>query len=683
MKCPLSFSDISVVIQGAVSDATYLLIDSIHRLMPGAEIIISTWEGTVIRPGVLVDKLVKSSDPGAVPGCVDGVRPYNINRQILSSKVGIDVASRPYILKCRSDLCFDHIGFLNYWDEFDCANPNFALAKHKIIIPSLYTIESEKLGKTEHYTPFHISDWCCFGCREDIELLHALPLVDAEDFSKYFLYHKKPKDYPILWLNERLWRFPPEQYLGLEFAKKKFPNLEMESTLDNCRVPKEFNEAFLANNFIILDNCYYGCYLNKGGYYEMSRDYSFLPPHIRESIYDLNKYERLYEKYCTADLTLEFPTCGNLSKACPETTDFALTIITPTYINHFKCVDIYLRTFNKFVLDKKEIQICFIIEMKDFFEFIKIISKYNTELNIRILFTEQLLCQANIKESPDELLKKYGRFSYQSLKKYYAMLSQSSKKYFVLDSESCFVKPIKLIELMEEYYTSPKLIYSPRFLLGSRKCLKDYATENIQDILNYDTNKWHIEDFCWFYDREILDKMFFEYGTPIELVRKLRRGTDRKKRDAGLFEILLYRVFIEKHIDEFPEYKFVDAYEVMKKHCSTNEVSSYSNKVLRQYGGESGYIEHFSLFISTLGLKRSISYINELNPYVLRFETFNLQQYVLQRFLLKHTNIPILAASHDHWHLGCAFRKAKHKYISSIVKKAKKVISKIKRISVY
>lgn len=58
--------DISVVVQGAINkEITPRCLQSIRTLLPNAEIILSTWEGSDVD-GLDYDKLVLNKDPGAV-----------------------------------------------------------------------------------------------------------------------------------------------------------------------------------------------------------------------------------------------------------------------------------------------------------------------------------------------------------------------------------------------------------------------------------------------------------------------------------------------------------------------------------------------------------------------------------------------------------------------------------------
>ncbi|MFN3393310.1 MAG: WavE lipopolysaccharide synthesis family protein, partial [Candidatus Thermochlorobacter sp.] len=96
-------SDISIVVQGPiVSNKDFYpngwTNEALRRMrihFPGAEIILSTWKGSNVD-GLDYDVVVFNDDPGSA---MSRNRPYNVNRQIVSTKNGLAKASRKYALK--------------------------------------------------------------------------------------------------------------------------------------------------------------------------------------------------------------------------------------------------------------------------------------------------------------------------------------------------------------------------------------------------------------------------------------------------------------------------------------------------------------------------------------------------------------------------------------------------------
>jgi hypothetical protein len=99
-------SDISVVIQGPLlldrAEGVVRCLESVRTVLPGAEVIVSTWEGEDVGSIGPPVRLVQSPDPGSFsvrPG-----HPYNLNRLQRSTLAGLQLASRQYCLKLRSDV---------------------------------------------------------------------------------------------------------------------------------------------------------------------------------------------------------------------------------------------------------------------------------------------------------------------------------------------------------------------------------------------------------------------------------------------------------------------------------------------------------------------------------------------------------------------------------------------------
>lgn len=99
----------SFVIQGAIDRRVYAdtfvtleAVKSIRTYYPDAEIILSTWESETIEPSLLAscDQVVLSKDPGGIP-TKQGT--LNVNRQIVSTRRGLSVATREFSIKLRSD----------------------------------------------------------------------------------------------------------------------------------------------------------------------------------------------------------------------------------------------------------------------------------------------------------------------------------------------------------------------------------------------------------------------------------------------------------------------------------------------------------------------------------------------------------------------------------------------------
>ena len=123
----INSNEISVIVQGKTDNYTKECLKSVRKYLPEAEIVLSTWDGDeLLDIDSLYNILVLNKDPKAVKMDVDKKYDYNLNRQLLSSKTGIDKATRPYILRMRSDSCLSSNRFLKYCKFIydNCRNRN-------------------------------------------------------------------------------------------------------------------------------------------------------------------------------------------------------------------------------------------------------------------------------------------------------------------------------------------------------------------------------------------------------------------------------------------------------------------------------------------------------------------------------------------------------------------------------
>lgn len=121
----ISSEKITVVVQGAIvpdrGRGTREVCESIRKLLPRAEIILSTWENSNYK-GISCDKVLENKDPGVLESQYHGrennaVR-NNFNRQLISTLYGIREAGREYVMKLRSDSFLQDISFLRFYEKY-------------------------------------------------------------------------------------------------------------------------------------------------------------------------------------------------------------------------------------------------------------------------------------------------------------------------------------------------------------------------------------------------------------------------------------------------------------------------------------------------------------------------------------------------------------------------------------
>jgi hypothetical protein len=235
-------SDISIVVQGAVStEYTPQCLKSLRAALPDAEIILSTWLGADTE-GLDYDVLMLSEDPGAE--VMDKViKTYNnVNRQLVSTQVGLTAAHRKYCLKFRTDMELLNADFIRFFGKYDLEETPAQYFKNRIIVCNYYTRNPRILP-----VPFHPSDWIAFGLTKDLQNYYSIPLQDASEASWFESHHKR-----VACFKTSLSRYVPEQYICLNFIKK-YKQISCRNYYDASTENIVLTEQFFAENMVVLD----------------------------------------------------------------------------------------------------------------------------------------------------------------------------------------------------------------------------------------------------------------------------------------------------------------------------------------------------------------------------------------------------------------------------------------------
>jgi hypothetical protein len=282
-KAKISSSQISVVVQGAISGKpddpyekrlTYRCLKSLRKHLPEAEIILSTWKGSDVRD-LDYDFLVENEDPGAwylgeqkqvlsqylhksyQPSILENPNYTrvlnNVNRQIVSTKVGIERATREFVLKFRSDLLLEGKSFLEYFHRYPMRSDQYKILQDRVLACVSWN--------PHRFFPFafHPGDWVFFGRREDVLNIWDIPLMpkpnsieNIEDYHWFFSYYEHLQNHPVEECLEPLDRYTPEQYIWTSFLRKYYSiNFKYHSdvSIENL----EMSERTIVNNLVLLE----------------------------------------------------------------------------------------------------------------------------------------------------------------------------------------------------------------------------------------------------------------------------------------------------------------------------------------------------------------------------------------------------------------------------------------------
>lgn len=238
--------DLCVVVQGPVigksrdSSATRVTqrgLASIRRHLPGAQIILSTWEGADVQ-GLDFDRLVLSPDPGpdtfVANPTISGY--MNVTRMIASTVAGLRETDRAYALKARSDLWVRHAGFLKYVGRFQARADTARVFSERILVPEFYSRNPDRSGRA-HWL-FHPGD--CFQCGRTEDMLTLWTGAGAAPIHEPFRM--------TLGSEQFVWVRCLSKFVELNFTEW---SLHSESL-------RKLSDVALANNFVVLNRRRFG-----------------------------------------------------------------------------------------------------------------------------------------------------------------------------------------------------------------------------------------------------------------------------------------------------------------------------------------------------------------------------------------------------------------------------------------
>lgn len=286
----MNLADISVVIQGPVYPGiTVKTVQNVMEKLPGAQVIVSTWEGADVSELPDGIDIVFNKDPGGTPLYDNPLIFNSANRQIVSTMGGLRKATRKYTIKMRSDMFFENLNFLKYWDKYQKRGPRYKFLEHRIITSTSFAPNPHREPK-----PYHPSDWFFFGLTDDMIDVFDSPLCPEPETSRYFETHKRPIVKYDSWI-PALTQYATEQYIWVAFIRRHI-DLDFKHCFDIERGNIERSEEIFANNVIMLDvrDIGYGSYKHKN--IKNGFDLTFMYSHY--------EWLKLYKKYCHAKILL-------------------------------------------------------------------------------------------------------------------------------------------------------------------------------------------------------------------------------------------------------------------------------------------------------------------------------------------------------------------------------------------
>lgn len=250
----IDFKDISVIVQGPVqayqgreqqAGITHQCLQSIRTHLPGATIILSTWEGQDCS-GLEPDILLLNKDPGGTIAAYDQHgKPgkLNFNRQLLSTAAGLRQARTPYAIKLRSDNYLTGNEFVTAQQAYPVRNQADSLFTERVVVNTSY-FRKYADGQRVVMLP---SDFFHFGRTEDLLKIWGIPLFDDLVFNPSQSGRPQYRGYPYI--------IPHAEQIycnaWLQQLDKQVPYLEHRHQQNTAMV--EYWDRFMASNFVVME----------------------------------------------------------------------------------------------------------------------------------------------------------------------------------------------------------------------------------------------------------------------------------------------------------------------------------------------------------------------------------------------------------------------------------------------
>ena len=256
---------------------------SIRKHLPGAHILLSTWEGQP-TDGLDIDELVLNQDPGQniIAYDFDGsALKENNNRQIVAIREGLKRVKTKYAIKLRSDNFLLHSGFIGWQQAYPLHNSDLRLFKERVVVSHRLT----KLYSDGYPIVRHLCDFFAYGLTEDLLKMWDLPLFEDFPFDKSKLGQGQHMSAPQRILSA-------EQHFASRWITKLSPSSSyLKGHFDYNGDLKQEWELIMANNLVIVE-------ANNLGLKTIGR--------LKSTRYRANEishaeWQVLYQKYCAPD----------------------------------------------------------------------------------------------------------------------------------------------------------------------------------------------------------------------------------------------------------------------------------------------------------------------------------------------------------------------------------------------
>ena len=244
-------SDLSFVVQGPILysngiSLAELSIKSIREHFPNSEVILSSHKGSDVSH-LNYDKLALTEKDKFLLVENDKFGNFmNTNNQIRTTQAGLDLATRPYVVKIRSDMLVENSNILTLLNNRPIRSKSRKIiTREPVIVLNWSTVNPDAFLRLLH----HPSDQLHAGATEDVRSIWSCPPYPVA-YMRWFESHPYPKDAQH---GDYLQRYRSESWIWYNYVKNycRFP------FPDSYSFSKELmNESriLLASNLMVVSS---------------------------------------------------------------------------------------------------------------------------------------------------------------------------------------------------------------------------------------------------------------------------------------------------------------------------------------------------------------------------------------------------------------------------------------------
>jgi len=317
------------------------------------------------------------------------------------------------------------------------------------------------------------------------------------------------------------------------------------------------------------------------------------------------------------------------------------SIITPTFRPHFPFNRDWLASLDANAEDLDEVDVHLIVTRSELADMRALLAEW-PRVRAQAHAFEDLLAESGYDVDATDLLREVGKFAFQCLKKLFALKHLDYDQALIIDSESLLLKPVRLGDAFDDYFSDPYVCYST---LEHRNQnwhghLGDTVNRNGGKLLGLPSPKMHLlEYYGWFYDKRIVGEMFA--ALPTDLLAAVRR----LGQDKSIFECVLYYTFIFNMDGRFG-YRFDSVNDLLRDYLGVAGYEAY----LADFSGpweQVGIFEFVSKEVSESNLEQLTRLFNDRAFRFYRSEIVNRNERV-QEQLIEATPICFLVSSENY-----------------------------------